>query len=241
MWYWNVCAGPGTSKLFGNDTTHALACMHDMLFDRNSKPKASRAHGYWIFVICAFTIFMPANRAFSWEMDKIADEPMNFIFGFGGSIVIHEALHWATASALGYDPVYDGFTIKYKADEPMSESDRLRISSAGILGQWLASEIAFHFGRNGPSDSDVNTFAAGIVVGEILTTAAYMTFLKDNEEGDVYGISEATGWSTDQVAALIAIPAILDTWRLLDSTQPKWLPVAAQVFKGAGIVFVWTY
>lgn len=192
-------------------------------------------------LLLGYQLSISVSLAFSWSPKEIIQEPVDFILGCAGSIALHEASHWIVASSLGYKPEWDNVSIVYSGNGPMPDDDRIRIASAGILAQWLASEAAFSWGRNGTDEHDVGTFSAGIIAGEILTTAAYLTFLKAHEEGDIHGIHEAIGLSHDQIAGLIAIPAVLDSWRLLDSQPPKWLPVAAKIYKGSGVVFVWTF
>jgi hypothetical protein len=39
----------------------------------------------------------------------------------------------------------------------------------------------------------------------------------------------------------VAIPAVLDGWRLLGANVPAWVPLASALTKGVGVVWVWDY
>ncbi|RJP95707.1 MAG: hypothetical protein C4518_00795 [Desulfobacteraceae bacterium] len=80
-----------------------------------------------------------------------------------------------------------------------------------------------------------------MVVFHLAATAAYITFLKSHEKGDIVGAAKATGLSTDQVALMAAIPALLDGWRLFAKHPDAWVPVLSAGIKGIGIVVIWSH
>ena len=54
-------------------------------------------------------------------------------------------------------------------------------------------------------------------------------------------MSAASGLSNDQLAALAAIPAALDAWRLFGSEVPNWVPAISLGSKTIGLTVIWTY
>lgn len=54
------------------------------------------------------------------------------------------------------------------------------------------------------------------------------------------GIANALGEDKDAVAALVAIPALLDTWRLLGN-PPEWVPSLSAASKGLMATWVWSW
>ncbi|HKJ04613.1 MAG TPA: hypothetical protein VJ974_03365 [Geopsychrobacteraceae bacterium] len=68
-----------------------------------------------------------------------------------------------------------------------------------------------------------------------------MTFLKGHEKGDIMGASDATGFSTDELTLLAAIPALLDTRHLFGSDPPAWVPALSAGSKGVGLTAIWIY
>ncbi len=164
-----------------------------------------------------------------------------FVAGGFSTLVIHELGHMAVARYHDKNFEYDGVTIVYP-DADLTETEQLRIASAGFQFQWIASEIAFgvlsHDKQLTPRSK---SFTRGIVAGQIAITLAYMTFLKNHPDGDIQGMSDATGLSNDELALLVAIPAVLDSWRLIAKNVPGWVPKLSIAYKGIGIVAIWTF
>jgi hypothetical protein len=90
--------------------------------------------------------------------------------------------------------------------------------------------------RKPPSD-----FGAGVVCSYLGVSLAYLTFLKNQQTGDVYGMSNATGYSRGRIGLMLAIPAVLDTWRLFGDDVPAWVPTLSVMSKGVGAAWIWTY
>ena len=84
------------------------------------------------------------------------------------------------------------------------------------------------------------SLAAGAIIAHLGISAAYLTFLKDHEDGDIMGIANALGEDKDAVAALVAIPALLDAWRLLGN-PPEWAPSLSAASKGLMAAWVWSW
>jgi len=168
---------------------------------------------------------------------------MNWGAMLGGAvatIAIHEMGHFVVAGIEDADAHFDGLTVKYR-DYDGTDRQNLRLSSAGYQAQWLASEYAFkQLDQPGLSQGQV-AWNTGLILGHIGITAAYLTFLRDHEDGDVSGISEATGLSTAEVLALLSIPAVLDSWRLFGRNSPKWAGWASKGSKVVGITAIWTF
>ena len=164
-----------------------------------------------------------------------------FLAGGVSTLAIHELGHIAVAEYHDVDYRYDGWTIVYP-DADFSDSEHLQIASAGFQAQWLASEIAFRkLGKNKFSSANSKEFTRGMVAGHAAISFAYLTFLKDHEDGDIEGMSQATGLSNNELALLVAIPAALDTWRLSSPDVPDWVPKLSVAAKGLGFAAIWTY
>ena len=110
------------------------------------------------------------------------------------------------------------------------------MASAGFQSQWLLSELAFHY-LDKP-DVEQRSVATGAVLAHIAITTAYLTFMKNEEDGDVAGMATALGKSRSSVALTLALPALLDTWRLFGE-PPDWIPHLSRTSKGLGIVWFW--
>ncbi len=176
----------------------------------------------------------------AWSLRQIGDKTGAFLLGFASGYLAHEAGHVLVATAKGYDVELDGVTIIYP-DAQMSDSDRLQISSAGFQAQWLATEAAFLYRDKKELSPTSDNFTAGVIGSHLAITTAYLTVLRDHQDGDTYAMAGATDLSTGQIAALLAVPAILDTWRLFGNDVPQWVPALSVSAKGAGFVAIWTY
>ena len=190
-------------------------------------------------VLALFALLTP-TPAEAWSLRQVGDKTGAFLLGFAGGYLAHEAGHVIVATAKGYDVDLDGPTIIYP-DAQMSDTDRLQIASAGFQAQWLTTETAFLYRSKKALSPTSDNFTAGLICSHLAITTAYLTVLRDNKEGDTYGMSEATDLSTGQIAALLAVPAILDTWRLFGDDVPKWVPALSVGAKGAGLIAIWTY
>ena len=152
-----------------------------------------------------------------------------------GMIVGHEVGHFAVAESMNIKAEFDGVTVVYP-NSSLTSRQHLRIASAGFQSQWLLSELAFHY-LDKP-DVEQRSVATGAVLAHIAITTAYLTFLKNNKDGDVVGMATALGKSRNNVALTLALPALLDAWRLFGE-PPDWVPHLSRTSKGLGIVWIW--
>jgi len=162
------------------------------------------------------------------------------LLGFVGGILVHELGHISAATLKGADFEFEGLSITYP-DPALTDADRLELASAGFQIQWAAAELAFRYLNDEDKEPRTRHRADGILLSHLAITAAYMTVLKHHSRGDIEGMSRATGISNDRLALAVAVPAILDGWRLFGNTVPQWVPIASVVSKGIGITWVWTY
>ena len=176
----------------------------------------------------------------AWSLRQVGDKTGAFLLGFASGYLAHEAGHVIVAKAKGYDVALDGVTIIYP-NAQMSDADRLQVSSAGFQAQWLVTEAAFLYRSKKELSPASDNFTAGVISSHLAITAAYLTVLRDHQDGDTNAMAEATDLSTGQIAALLAVPAVLDTWRLFGDDVPNWVPALSVGAKGAGFVAIWTY
>ena len=185
-------------------------------------------------------LFCPTSHAASWGFSDLRNSSHSFLLGFMTGYTAHELGHVLVAKAKGYRVELDGASLVYPGLEE-GTADQLQIATAGFQTQWLVAEAALRYRENSRFSDHGNNFSAGLVVFHLASTAAYMTFLKNHDQGDAVGAAKATGLSTDQVALLAAIPAVLDGWRLFAEDPPAWVPALSAGAKGLGIVAVWSY
>jgi hypothetical protein len=152
-----------------------------------------------------------------------------------GMIVGHEIGHFAVAESMNVKAEFDGVTVVYP-NSSLTSRQHLRVASSGFQSQWLLSELAFHY-LDKP-DVEQRSVATGAVLAHIAITTAYLTFLKNNKDGDVVGMATALGKSRNNVALTLALPALLDAWRLFGE-PPDWVPHLSRTSKGLGIVWIW--
>lgn len=175
-----------------------------------------------------------------WTLDETGTEWQKFALGFAAGIAAHEAGHLAVASSKGYSISHEGASITYPGTV-FTPAGQLQLASAGYQTQWVLSEFVLR-DRNGREiTAPPGSFGAGVVCSSVGVSFAYLTFLKDQLRGDIYGMSEATGLSRDRLALMMAVPAALDAWRLFGDDVPQWVPALALMGKGVGAAWIWTY
>jgi len=151
-------------------------------------------------------------------------------------ILAHELGHIGVARSLNIKTDYDGVTIVYPGLTRGSK-DQLRVASGGFQAQWLLSELAFHYLDQADTGMH-NDIATGAILGHLAITASYLTVLKNDEDGDIAGMANALDRNRNEVALLIAIPAIIDAWRLFGEPR-DWVPHLSRTSKGLGLVWIW--
>jgi hypothetical protein len=209
--------------------------------------RAAGSTPLFLFRLCCFillpvSLVVPPTQASAdgWRFPETRPDWGRFGLGFLASLGGHELGHYVVATAKGYDVHFDGVTLDYSGPN-MSDADHLQVASAGFQAQWLMTEFALRDSSGRESEVPPGEFGAGVVCAELGVTLAYLTFLKNHNQGDVYGMAEATGLSRNEIALALAIPAILDGWRLFGNRVPKWVPQVSLLTKGIGIAWVWTY
>ncbi|MHB9026247.1 MAG: hypothetical protein ACYC7E_19075 [Armatimonadota bacterium] len=193
-----------------------------------------------LFMSILFILSLSAGLTQAWKPADVKSDPWGFIAGFAEGFLAHELTHVLVATANGRDVALDGTSIVYPGP-PMDDRTHYQIASAGFQGQWILSEVLL---RNYEADDGAKPMSqntAGIIFSHIAISAAYLVTLKDHSKGDIPGIADATGMSRDTVAALVAIPAALDLWRLTGKDVPKWVPTVSAGVKGVYIGTVWTF
>ncbi len=194
---------------------------------------------YLIIALLSISLSSPVY-AQEWPLSSLQEDLGSFLLGFAGGLTAHELGHVAVALSKGYSVDYDGISIVYP-DAEMSDSDHLEVASAGFQVQWLVSEVVFLKNQHRKSDTQMNNLDAGLIFAHLATTAAYLTFLKGHADGDIVGMSSATGISADKLALLMSIPAVFDTWRLFGKQVPNWVPTLSRVSKGLMVTLIWTF
>lgn len=188
-----------------------------------------------VHLIFAFSVMALPISALAEPLDQF--DFTGLVVGAAGMVLGHELGHFALAASMDIDAEFDGVTVVYPGTD-LSSRQQARVASAGFQSQWLLSELAFHF-LDKP-DAAPNSIAAGAVLGHLGITAAYLSFLKNEEGGDIAGMANAFGKNRTDLALLLAVPALLDGWRLFGK-PPDWVPVLSRAGKGLGLAWVWSW
>ncbi len=175
-----------------------------------------------------------------WSFDDTRPEWGRFALGFVSGIVAHEAGHYVVATSEGYKVGHDGLSIVYPG-AVFTASDHLQVASAGFQTQWLLTELILRDRAGKEMKEPPGNFGAGVVCAHLGITLAYMTVLKNHKLGDIAGMAQATGRTNNQIALALAIPGVLDTWRLFGNQVPEWVPYVSVLGKGIGLARIWTY
>jgi len=192
-----------------------------------------------LFLIVIYCASSSASSS-EWKFSQLNTHQGAFCLGLLTGFAGHELGHFAVAGAEGTKAEYDGVTIVYP-NESLSDKDRLRVASAGFQAQWLISETALRYRSDHSLTDEGDNFNAGLVWAHLGITAAYLTVLRNHKDGDIEGMSLATGISNDHLALMVAIPAALDAWRLMGTGVPGWVPIVSVGSKGLGIGAIWSF
>ena len=197
-------------------------------------------YGLLVRAVLTVSLCAMSNSAWSFELKDIERDRGNFLLGFFTGYAAHELGHILVADSLGYDSEFEGVTIIYP-EANLEDKDLVRISSAGLQFQWIASEIAFGYREGGDLSIAADNYSAGVIAAHIAISAAYLTILRDHKDGDIVGLAKGTGFDKNELALTLAIPAMLDTWRLFGNDTPDWLPVVSAGSKALGLTWIWTF
>lgn len=165
--------------------------------------------------------------------------PGPLVAGLATGVLVHELGHATVALSKGYAVSVDHLSVVYPG-ATMPPSDHLQVASAGFQAQWLLAEAVLR-AHERPGAAPLTSYQAGLVCSHLAITAAYLLVLKNQPTSDIVGIASATGLSRDQVLAAVALPALLDAWRLTGRRVPPWVPRLSASLKGAAVAAVWTY
>lgn len=175
-----------------------------------------------------------------WTPDESVSGLERFALGFVSGIAAHEAGHLFVATTKGYQVSHDGLSITYPGTS-FTRAGQLQLASAGFQTQWVLSEWVLRDRHGRENIKPPGDFGAGVVSSYVGVSFAYLTFLKNQYNGDVYGMSRASGMSHDRIALMLAVPAVLDAWRLLGNDVPAWVPALSVASKGIGAAWIWSY
>jgi len=165
--------------------------------------------------------------------------PARWLEGVATGVAVHELGHVLTAKATGHGVALDGASIVYT--DTLSPADHLALASAGFQAQWLLSETLLSEHEMIDPNGRLSEFKTGMVCGHLIITTAYLVALRNHPQGDIPGMSQASGVSRDKLMLYVAVPAALDTWRLLGKNVPNWVPRLSMTMKGIGIYGAWGF
>lgn len=212
----------------------------ELLIEITNMKSDKSSFRFALLMLCMIAIFPACARGESWSLDESGSGWERFALGFASGIAAHETGHILVATAKGYSVSHDGLSITYPGAK-LTPAGQLQLASAGFQTQWVLSELVLrdqsgHEHRKRPGD-----FGAGVVCSYLGVSFAYLTFLKNQNQGDVAGMSYATGLSHDRIALMMAVPAVLDAWRLFGNDVPEWVPALSVASKGIGAAWIWSY
>jgi hypothetical protein len=195
---------------------------------------------WWVGALFIVAMLPVHVRGEGYSIDESEAGWEKFALGFASGIVAHEAGHVFVATTKGYSVSHDGLSLVYSGAK-LTPAAQLQLASAGFQTQWVLSEFVLR-DRNGDEHiKPPGDFGAGVVCSYLGVSFAYLTFLKNQYQGDVYGMSQATGYSRDRISLMLAVPAVLDTWRLFGNDVPGWVPALSVMSKGIGAAWIWSY
>ncbi len=191
-------------------------------------------------MLLVIAVLPPCASGQGWSFDEAGSGWERFASGFVSGIAAHEAGHIIVATTKGYQVSHDGLSITYPGAK-FTHAGQLQLASAGVQTQWLLSESVLRENNGREHIKPPSDFGAGVVCSYLGVSFAYLTFLENQKQGDVYGMSYATGLSHDRIALMMAVPAVLDAWRLFGNDVPEWVPTLSFMSKGIGAAWIWTY
>lgn len=194
----------------------------------------------WFIALLAATLLSMDAHGEGWTLDHARADWGSVTLGIASGILAHELGHYVVASAKGYKVDHDGLSIVYPG-ATFTDAEQLQVASAGFQTQWLLTELVFRDRSGKERKEPPGNFGAGVVCAHLGITLAYLVYLKDHQQGDVVAMADATGYSNNQIALALAIPAALDAWRLFGNQVPEWVPQVSLLYKGLGVAWVWTY
>ena len=193
-----------------------------------------------IAILFLYTLLPVKAFGEGWSFSDARPEWGKFALGLVSGIAAHEAGHYVVATSKGYKVSTDGLYVVYP-DAKFRGSDQLKIASAGFQTQWLLTELVLRDRDGKEMKEPPGNFGAGVVCAHLGITLVYLTVAKNNQRGDIVGMTQNTDYTRNQLALALAVPGILDAWRLFGHDVPEWVPQVSLLGKGIGITRIWTY
>ena len=194
--------------------------------------------GALLFVWLGLAASLTDARAEGWSLFE--SDWLDVALGVVSGVAAHEVGHMVVARSKGYRVSHDGPSITYPGVD-FTRSGQLQLASAGYQTQWVLSEMVLRDDKWQERKAPPSDFGAGVVCSSIGVSLAYLTVLKNQLNGDVFGVARASGMSHDRAALMMAVPAMLDAWRLFGTDVPPWVPNLAVASKGVEMAWIWTY
>jgi hypothetical protein len=212
----------------------------ELLIDITDMENDKRSFLFAFWMLCMIAMLPACARGESWSFDETGSGWERFALGFASGIAAHEMGHILVATTKGYSVSHDGLSLTYPG-AIFTPAGQLQLASAGFQTQWVLSELVLRDQNGHEHRKRSSDFGAGVVCSYLGVSFAYLTFLKNQSQGDVSGMSYATGLSHDRIALMLAVPAVLDTWRLFGDDVPEWVPTLSVLSKGIGAAWIWSY
>lgn len=194
----------------------------------------------WLIALLTFNGLPPEAAAQGWSAAEMSRDGSMFALGFASGLGAHELGHYVVATSKGYKVSHDRFSIIYP-NAAFTDAEHLQVASAGFQTQWIMAELALRDHDGKELQQSPGNFRAGVVCAHLGITLAYLTVLKNNKQGDVAGMAQASKRSNDNIAMVLAVPAALDAWRLFGSQVPAWVPQLSLLGKGLTLGWIWSY
>jgi len=206
-----------------------------------------------LFLFWVLFFFAPSGRVYgeTWEASDIGW----LIAGGAAGFVLHESAHVLVAESFNLHPHvgtrskpvpfivirYDLITFKDSSGEthyldrngtPISDGaqKKFAIASAGINSQNLTSELILTLDPN--IREERRPFLKGVLAFDILTSMGYAVFGRLDPDGDLKGMSDASGINNVAIAGLVFLPAAIDLYRYYypDSVWAPWAARGAKAY-----------
>ena len=143
----------------------------------------------------------------------------SFAFGFGASLLAHEAAHFLTALAVGAHP-YVGFdkgrpTVYSGIDTNKDPHKQFLFSAAGLTTQALINDAILDIPHSRGSAVE-----RGILAGGIATTLFYVTLGRNASVSDISFMARTSSLSKTQLSLIFGGVSAIQAWRI--SRDPRY-------------------
>jgi len=136
-----------------------------------------------------------------------------FVFGFAGSILVHETAHIVTSFAVGAHP-YLGLdhgrpTVFSGIDSRRYPHKQFLFSAAGLVAQTLLNEGILDIPHIGGG-----AIERGILAGGIGTTLFYVTLGRNGSVSDISVMARTSSLSKTQLSLIFGGASAIQAWRI---------------------------